>query len=140
VRLDERVRRAIELLELEPGQTVSCDGLASSLYLSVSRFAHLFRQQTGTTPMRMLRSIRLQRAAQLLSLSQVPIKEIAGTLGFRGVAHFGRLFKVRFGVTPWKFRGTAAGSGAVPQDEALRRAACKDGKTKEQQKQTKESG
>ena len=103
--LDERVRGAIDLMESAANPHLLTEaGLARSACLSVSRLAHLFRQQTGVTPLQMLKSIKLQRAAGLLLTPQTSVKEIAGSLGFRTVSHFTRLFKDRYLVTPCEFR------------------------------------
>jgi AraC family transcriptional regulator of arabinose operon len=85
-------------------EPISLASLALTVHLSGSRFAHLFRQQTGVSPVQMLRSIRLQKAGVILSSSRVPLKELAAALGFRTAAYFGRAFKAHHGVTPGEYR------------------------------------
>ena len=52
----------------------------------------------------LIRSLRLQRAGQLLSAQAGTIGEVAYGVGFRSVSHFSRSFKVEYGVTPSQFR------------------------------------
>jgi transcriptional regulator GlxA family with amidase domain len=103
--LDERVLQAIDLMgSADSGRPITEAALAHAVCFSVSRFAYLFRLQTGVAPLRMLRSIRLQEAARLLLDTETALKKIADAVGFRTAAHFGRLFKVHYGVTPCEYR------------------------------------
>jgi len=109
--LDERVRRVIDLMESQGcRQRVTRVDLARQVRLSVSRLAHLFLRETGMPPLQMMRFVKLRKVAALLSSSQLSVKEIAHAAGFRTVPHLGRLFKVRYGVTPREYRRRAAPS------------------------------
>ncbi len=113
---DKRVNRAIEIMEIsgrDAAQTTEAE-FAASVNLSVSRFAHLFRQQTGMAPLEMLQSIRLQKCGRLLRETQLSIKEIAWQAGFRTSGGFARAFKKTFGTTPLEFRRNPAELESVP--------------------------
>lgn len=58
---------------------------------------------TGKTPIELIRSIRLKRAAQLLEKSGMSIAEIAYEVGFNNPKHFSRFFKDEFGVLPSQY-------------------------------------
>jgi AraC-like DNA-binding protein len=47
-----------------------------------------------------IRSIRLQRAAQLLSSDLMNVSEAAYAVGFQQVAYFRKCFKEMYGMTP----------------------------------------
>lgn len=64
--VDGRVLRAQELIAADPGAPHTVRSLAEDVALSPSRFAHLFTEQTGRSPMRALREARLLHAARLL--------------------------------------------------------------------------
>jgi AraC family transcriptional regulator of arabinose operon len=103
--LDDRVNLAIKIMERSGGPArVTEAKLAASANLSVFRFAHLFRQQTGMAPLKMLRAIRLRRSARLLAETRLSVKEIAWQVGFRTCAGFVRAFGKTFGVTPTECR------------------------------------
>jgi AraC family transcriptional regulator of arabinose operon len=77
--------------------------LASSVALSPSRFAHLFRQQVGVSPMQYVDLQRLQRAKQLLERTAKSISEIAFEVGYDPI-HFSLRFKQHTGVSPRAYR------------------------------------
>jgi AraC family transcriptional regulator of arabinose operon len=54
-------------MQAHPGQVVSVSHLAGEAGLSPSRFAHLFRAETGSTPARMFLRMRVMHAAELLT-------------------------------------------------------------------------
>jgi transcriptional regulator GlxA family with amidase domain len=78
--------------------------LAREAGLSSSRFAHLFRAETGSTPARMIVRMRLTRAAELLTATRLPLKEIAVRVGFADSGTLGRAFRAWCGIPPSKFR------------------------------------
>ena len=49
-------------------------------------------------------SARLNKAADLLSGTDMQIKEIAKLLRFSGTQHFTNLFREQFGISPGKYR------------------------------------
>lgn len=70
--------------------------------LSLGR-ATLYRRLfalTGQTPIEFIRSIRLQRAKQLLEIGQFTVSEIAYQVGFTDPKYFTKVFKEVFDYTP----------------------------------------
>jgi AraC family cel operon transcriptional repressor len=55
----------------------------------------------------LVNAMRLDWAAARLRLSDLPVAEIAGECGLPNLAHFYKLFRASFGVTPAAFRSTA---------------------------------
>lgn len=55
---------------------------------------------TGKTPVEFIKSIRLNRAAQLLEKSQLTISEIAYEVGFTNPKYFTKTFKSEYGILP----------------------------------------
>jgi AraC family transcriptional regulator of arabinose operon len=101
--MDRRIETTIMMMENDPG---GCEisALAASISLSVSRFRHLFNQQTGTTPSRYLKTVRFERAERLIRTTFVPIKEIVTEVGCSSDSHFWREFRQRYGMSPSKYR------------------------------------
>ena len=54
----------------------------------------------GKTPSQFIRSIRLRRAAQLLSQKSATVTEIAFETGFTDSAYFAKCFREQFGQSP----------------------------------------
>lgn len=83
---------------------LSLDGLAQSVNLSVSRLHHLFRRETGSSPARYCRLLRLMRAKDLLVTTHLSVKQVKVSVGLDDRSHFEREFKKVFGITPAKYR------------------------------------
>ena len=74
--------------------------------LSVSRFAHMFKQVTGSSPHALYMQIKANKAKDLILNSELNISEIAENLGFSDIYYFSRFYKKYFGVSPSKHRKT----------------------------------
>ena len=60
----------------------------------------LYEVITGQTANVFIRTIRLKRAAQLLSLDRLTVSEVVFEVGFNDVKYFRECFKKQFGTTP----------------------------------------
>ncbi len=70
--------------------------------LGMSR-VHLYKKLlalTGKSPIEFIRLLRLQRAKQLLSGSQLTVSEVAYKVGFNNPKYFAKYFKEEFGILP----------------------------------------
>ncbi len=101
---DARVQATIERIVTRPGDRYSVPALARDVHLSASRFAHLFKRETGRSVIEAVRDARLREAAQLLRLTPSPVKEIANRLGFATPFHFSNQFRRHFGWSPRAYR------------------------------------
>ena len=72
--------------------------------MSRGAFAEHFREAFGRTPIDSLREIRLRRAAQLLTATDLPVKTIASRVGFESRSYFSRAFKDFAGIDPAGYR------------------------------------
>jgi transcriptional regulator GlxA family with amidase domain len=102
--IDERIKRAIAEMEKNLNSELSLDVLAQSVNLSTSRFRHLFKIETGTTPAQYLKSLRLSRAKELVEGTFLNIKEIMRSIGVRDKRHFSKDFERTYGLTPTQYR------------------------------------
>jgi AraC family transcriptional regulator, arabinose operon regulatory protein len=102
--LDVRIRQAEALIAADPGAPHTVESLAAGVSLSASRFAHLFTQQLGLSPMRALLAARLLHAARLLEATDLPVERVATASGFSSPFHFNRVFRQRYGAPPGAYR------------------------------------
>ena len=102
--IDVRIRRAEALIAADPGAPHTVESLAADVSLSPSRFAHLFSQQLGQSPMRALLAARLLHAARLLEATDLPVERVAAASGFTSPYHFNRVFRQRYGTPPGAYR------------------------------------
>jgi len=99
---DPRIRRVLEAFDSQP--TLSIAQLSSLVGLSRTRLQHLFKQQTGLALKTYQLEKRLQRAACLLSHTNLPVKEISHISGYRHPASFVRAFRKGYGLSPAEYR------------------------------------
>ena len=87
--------------------------MARVVHLSPSRFAHLYRQYFGVSPVEDLIAARVDRARWLLSSGTVAVKQAAAESGFSDIHYFSRCFRARVGCAPRDYsRRWAAAGGA----------------------------
>lgn len=102
--MDPRVQKVIEVMKENTHRELSPADLAAHAQLSPRRFSSLFRAETGTTPARFLKSLRMQQAKDLLENTFLATREIIRKVGLSNESHFARDFKRYYGVTPGQYR------------------------------------
>jgi len=102
--MDARVEIIIYVMRQGLADQLSVGILSKQVNLSPARLQQLFKRETGRSPVQYLRSLRMQKAEQLLRSSFLSIKEIASRSGAGDVSHFARDFKKYFGLTPSGYR------------------------------------
>ena len=99
-----QARRALSLIELNLGGTIKMGELATASRLSVSYFSKAFRADFGLSPHEYVIRRRVQRAQELMLVTQKTLACIAVACGFADQPHFTRLFRRIVGVTPARWR------------------------------------
>jgi len=74
--------------------------LSDQLHMSLRQLQRKTRALTGQTPSDFIRTIRLQRARQLLEQHAGTVSEIAFRVGFNDLSYFSRCFRKEFGILP----------------------------------------
>ena len=102
--MEPRVNRAVRLMTLALKSDLSLARLSELLCLSPSRLAHLFKAETGVSPMRYLKTQRMQKAKLLLETTPLSIKEVMIYVGVNDKSHFIKDFKKEFNLSPTSYR------------------------------------
>lgn len=97
-------KRLIDYIEEHLTQPLSIDELAQLAALSCYHFARMFTLSFGMPPHRYVLARRLERAAQLLRCSPLPIGEIALACGFASASHLSNRFRAHYQATPGQYR------------------------------------
>lgn len=92
-----RIREGVE-------SKITVQEIAAELGSSYSNFRKLFKEYTGISPALYQQDLRLQRAKELLSTTDISIKEIAYRLNFDSPDYFSSKFKVKIGCKPSEYR------------------------------------
>lgn len=111
---DARLGLAVAAMQDRPEHSFTLRALAEMAGMSRSVFAARFANALGHSPIEFLKRLRLGRAAQLLSCTDLPVKTIAGRIGYSSRSSFTRAFAARHGVGPAVFRAAARKSPAEP--------------------------
>lgn len=74
--------------------------LADELYMSLPTLYRKIKQHSNYSILELTRTVRLKKAAELISTQQHSIQEIAEMVGFNDIATFRKRFTEQFGVTP----------------------------------------
>ena len=100
--LDEKlIRKALETVEKHlANPDFSVEQLSRELGMSRVYLYKKLLSLTGKSPIEFIRSIRVQRAAQLLEQSQLTVSEIAYEVGFNNPKYFTRYFKAEYHCLP----------------------------------------
>lgn len=117
VDLDERIRAATDWLCRNVEKPVTLEMLADAVGMSVSRLAHLFRDQVGTPPLQYLEAQRMRRAKQLLEVTSLTVKQVAASVGFDNPFYFTLRFKKSTGVSPTDYRKRLGVTDVRPEPE-----------------------
>jgi len=102
--VDDRVSRTLDLIHADYAAPMCIATMAAAVALSPSRFAHLFRRETGVSPMAYMEGVRLEQAQQLLLRTSLMVKEIGARVGFDDPYYFSTRFRRRFGRSPAAWR------------------------------------
>ncbi len=101
---DKRIERICCLIHQDYRQNTSLETYAAQCCLSPSRFAHLFKQNVGVSPMEYRNRLRIERAKDLLLDTDLPIQSVADLVGFADHSYFSRVFTAQAGSSPSQYR------------------------------------
>jgi AraC family transcriptional regulator len=96
--------RLLDYIDANLESNLSLAELAHTVDCSPRHFLRLFRQTFGTTPHRYVADLRVERAKLLLAAGQVPLAELALSLGYPSQSHFTHAFHKATGITPARYR------------------------------------
>lgn len=102
--LGSRMQSFLSYIETHYEENISLDCLAKSAHVSKSECLRCFKVSMQTTPLKYLMEYRLQKAAELLIVTDDPVGTIAMNVGFKQSSHFGKCFKEKTGYSPRDYR------------------------------------
>ena len=100
----ERINEAVRYMEEHFTEAVTTEELSRMIHLSEGYFCSLFKEVTGKTAKEYINSLRLTRAREILSSTDMTVTEAAFCCGFSDANYFTRLFKKETGISPREFR------------------------------------
>lgn len=97
-------RRCLELMRARLSEDISLDELAAEARLSPFHFARMFKQSLGVPPRVYLTRLRVEKACELLERTDLPITQIALSVGYSSNQVLARVFLKHMRLSPSEYR------------------------------------
>ena len=94
------IRRAVEFVRNNYFNSIRITDIAKYVCVDRTYLYELFRRYLDVSPQDYLTNYRLTRAAELLTLTELTVGEIALSCGYQNAYSFGKAFKAKRGITP----------------------------------------
>lgn len=101
---NDYVDKALSYIHSEYVNAITVQDVADRLSLDRSYLSHIFKKRMGVAPGVYLRSYRLNRAAELMTVYGEKPSTAANSVGFDDIFHFSKSFKKQFGVSPRDYK------------------------------------
>lgn len=98
------VDAVIEYLSKNYPQDITNKKLGEMFGYHPNYLNQLFIQHTGKSLHKYLQDLRIMHAIHMLQDTEIPVGEVAISVGFKDIPHFSRYFKQKTGYTPTDFR------------------------------------
>jgi AraC-like DNA-binding protein/mannose-6-phosphate isomerase-like protein (cupin superfamily) len=103
------ITHCIDYMREKVYETITLEDLMSITHLSKSYLLHIFKEQTGFSPIDYFIHIKIQRACNLLDTTNLSIKEITAQIGYGDPYYFSRIFKKIMALSPAQYRNIKKG-------------------------------
>ncbi len=117
-RLPPVIREALRLFENHIEDPLRIPDVAAAVDMSGRHFERLFKRETGQSPLRFYRNMRLSKARQRVLYSEDSIRDIATSVGYLKSTPMTRDYKALFGVSPKDERRLFTGLQDMVQDRS----------------------
>ena len=94
------VRTVLSYVDEHYAERIRRDELAESLHYSSSYFSTLFHRISGMTLSEHITDVRMNKAMELLTRSELPVSEVIRRVGYDSESLFYRAFRGYFGMNP----------------------------------------
>lgn len=99
----DNIAQAKEILEVEYAAPPTVSRLARRVGVNESKLNLGLKQLHGSTAQQIVRERRLERARELLTMTDLPVSEVGFSVGYAHHSTFTAAFVERFGVSPKRF-------------------------------------
>ena len=101
---DNVVDAAIHYMKENIENRITIQDVIKYIGYSASRFATLFKKQTGFSPLNYFNQLKIQRSCRLLRETDMKINQICFKIGIEDSLYFSRLFSKTMGMSPREYR------------------------------------
>jgi AraC family transcriptional regulator len=97
-------RRCLELIRARLSEDISLDELAAETQLSTFHFARMFKQSVGVPPRVYVTRLRVEKACELLEMTNLTVTQIAQDVGYSSNQVLARVFVKHRRMSPTDYR------------------------------------
>ncbi len=101
---DDSVRRAKDYIFEHIDENLTLNKVAEIVGLSGSHFSRIFKKETSYSPYEYIILVRINKAKHLLRTTNLTVKEVAYSVGYRSESNFCNGFTQRIGISPIQFK------------------------------------
>ncbi|MFC3801846.1 response regulator [Cohnella sp. GCM10012308] len=111
------VIRAVDLLHERPGERPSQADVCKAVTMSVGYFSRCFKEIVGHSYVAAAQRMSIREAEQQLRNTNEPVYRIAELSGFEDEKYFGKIFRLKTGLTPGEYRLRSRNETKAQKDE-----------------------
>ncbi len=102
---DSYVQKSINYIQNNySNPAISINEIAQFLGIDRTQFFRHFKQYTGISPQQYLINFKMAKACEKIKNSDLPIEEIAHSVGFQHLSYFSKVFKKQFQLSPLEYK------------------------------------
>ena len=111
-------QEAVDIIERDYAGDLELDAVARRLATSRRQLQRAFAEAGQTSFRTYLAEVRMRRALEMLQEGSLPVREVAGRVGYRQAAQFAKTFRRHHGRPPSSFRREGLHQRAASADGA----------------------
>lgn len=100
------IRSVIGIINSRYQENISLQSISNEVYLTPSYLSFLFKKETGTSLIKYITMVRMEKAKELLKSGNMKIFDIAAAVGYQSYSYFNIAFKSYAGKTPSQYRAS----------------------------------
>jgi AraC-like DNA-binding protein len=125
-RQDRSLRRGVDYIHQHYGEKLRLDKIARVAGFAPDYFSKLFKERERTTFEHYVSNVRVERAKQLLTSTELEVMRVGELCGFGTPQYFSRVFRDQTGRTPRAYRQEALDAPARRRREKITRISAPD--------------
>lgn len=107
--IESTIEELDSFIRLHYRENLNMSELADKYHFNHSYLTKTFKKQKGISPLKLINTLRIDDAKELLRNEELSVREISEMLGFSNQHYFSRMFKETTGQTPMKYRNDENG-------------------------------
>ena len=102
------INSALKIIDYNFCSPISVEQIAKNLFVDPAYFSRKFAERVGISPKKYILNKRIERAKELLRVTNAGILEISNSVGYDDSFYFCRIFKKMTNISPSEYRKTKA--------------------------------